>query len=224
MGSASRFLIFLGGEPVPYSRFKELVPHSILLACDSGIELLWENHLFPHVFVGDLDSADQEVLASVKPYIKNFYQFPVEKDKTDSELGVEYALSAGAREIVLVGGLGQRLDHTLANILLLLKIREAGVQGSIIGAKERIFCLSDEFELRGKPGLAFSLIPLGLVTNLNIIGAHYSLLGGKLYPGNSMGISNYMEGELLEIKKEGGPLIMILLEGESNNPLHLASF
>jgi len=101
----------------------------------------------------------------------------------------------------------------LANILLLVKIQAAGAMGYIIGAKEKVFCLPDEYELQGQPGLPFSLIPLGSVTNLHISGAHYSLSGGILYPGSSLGVSNYMEEGLLKIKKEGGPLIMILLEG-----------
>lgn len=214
MGSTGRVLIFLGGEPVPYARFEGLVPHSMLLACDSGIELLLKNGLYPDVFIGDLDSVDHNVISSTRPHIEKFYQFPREKDKTDSELGVEYALNSGAREIVIVGGLGKRLDHSLANIMLLFKINSAGKSGYILGARERVFYLPDGFELKDRPGLTFSLIPFGNVTKLNIFGAHYPLINGKLDPGSSLGISNYLEGEVLKIKKEGGPLFMVLLDEE----------
>jgi thiamine pyrophosphokinase len=214
MGSTGRFLIFLGGEPVPYPRFEGLVPHSILLACDSGIELLLKNGLYPDVFIGDLDSVGQNVISLIRPHIKKFYQFPKEKDKTDSELGVEYALNSRAGEIVIVGGLGRRLDHSLANIMLLFKINSAGVSGYILGARERVFYLPDDFELKARPGLTFSLIPFGRVTKLNISGVHYPLINGELDPGSSLGVSNYLEGEFLKIKKEGGPLFMVLLDEE----------
>jgi thiamine pyrophosphokinase len=212
VGATNRFLIFVGGEPVPLSRFEGLVPHSILVACDSGISTLLRNGLSPDFFLGDLDSVNPDVVLQFKGKIKGFFQFPIPKDKTDSELGVDLALKENAEEIIIIGGLGERLDHTLSNILLLLKIHQAGVKGQIIGAKERIFLLPDLFELEAPPGSLFSLIPLGRVVSINILGARFPLEDGEMVPGSTLGISNIIEGGILRVKKQGGPLFLVLLD------------
>jgi thiamine pyrophosphokinase len=212
MGTADRSLIFLGGEPVPLSRWEGLVPGSLLIACDSGTMLLLANGLYPHVFIGDLDSLEESDISQIKPHLKEFLPFPREKDKTDSELGVEYAINAGAEEIVLIGGLGKRIDHTLANILLLLKIQEAGKSGYILDAKQKVSLLPDHFLYEGHPGLMFSLVPLSKTEKITISGAHFPLINGEIKPGNGLGLSNFMEGNWLEIKKEGGPILLVLLD------------
>ena len=54
-------------------------------------------------------------------------KFPVKKDKTDSELSIEYLIEIGFKDITLVGAIGTRMDHTLANILLLNKLKKKDI-------------------------------------------------------------------------------------------------
>lgn len=189
-----------------------MVPQSTLVACDSGINCLLQNGLSPDFFLGDLDSVNSDVLFALKGKFKGFFQYPTQKDKTDSELGVDFALGQKANEVIIIGGLGLRLDHTLSNILLLEKIHRAGARGHIIGAKERVFLLPDCFQLEVSPGSFFSLIPFGRAFSVKIVGARFPLENGELIPGSTLGISNVAKEGFLKIKKQGGPLFLVLLD------------
>jgi len=59
-------------------------------------------------------------------------KFPAEKDMTDTELAVNTAIDRGYKNIVIIGGTGTRLDHTLSNIFLLKLMLDRGVKGRII--------------------------------------------------------------------------------------------
>ena len=73
--------------------------------------------------VGDFDSMPEGTLPEGVEKIK----VPAEKDDTDTQLAVEAAVSRGADDIVIIGGLGGRLDHTLSNLHILEDLAMRGV-------------------------------------------------------------------------------------------------
>ncbi len=113
----NRALIFLGGEAVPRSRFESLLSGSLLIAADSGAAWLVETNLRPQVLLGDFDSLDPALRTQLEPQVEDYLPFPADKAKTDGELAVEFALSRNLEEIVLIGGLGGRIDHAIGNAL-----------------------------------------------------------------------------------------------------------
>ncbi len=81
---------------------------------------------------------------------------PPEKDESDTELALSEALARGATSIVVIGAFGgQRLEHTIANLLLLYlpalasvdmrlvdgpsEVRVIGHNGSMAHASDRRF-------------------------------------------------------------------------------------
>ena len=64
-----------------------------------------------------------------------FEKFPTKKDETDTELCIELSDKLKAKEIHLIGALGGRIDHTIANINLLYYIRKRGITPKIISKK-----------------------------------------------------------------------------------------
>ena len=66
-----------------------------------------------------------------------------EKDDSDTQSAVCLAVEKGAREILLLGATGSRLDHMLANIGLLAMGKERGVHISIADANNYMMLAED---------------------------------------------------------------------------------
>ena len=109
-----RAYIYTGGAIDPTHITEHPKGEDLLIAADGG----WNNAVTlgerPSVLLGDLDSLDGDVPKDVE-----LFRVPAEKDLTDTQLAVELALQRGAREIVIIGGLSGRLDHTLSNLAIL---------------------------------------------------------------------------------------------------------
>ena len=88
--------------------------------------------LQPHMLIGDLDSVTLEDVHRLETAGCAVIKFPAEKDETDFELALDWAVRQDLHEIVVVGALGGRLDQTLANLFLLGWELLAGCQVSLI--------------------------------------------------------------------------------------------
>jgi thiamine pyrophosphokinase len=208
----NRALIFLGGEAVPRNRFESLLSGSLLIAADSGAAWLAETNLRPHVLLGDFDSLDPALRTKLKPQVEAYLPFPAHKDQTDGELAVDYALSQNFVEIVLIGGLGGRVDHAIGNAMLLFKIARRKRCGWMLDVDSRIFPVSRRLQLDGVPGQMFSLLALSPVKGLTIKGAAYPMQGGSLILSQTLGLSNRFLRSTVRLEKEKGLLLAILLD------------
>src|SRR4051794_10898103 len=114
-----RVIVVAGGDPVPPSVRSRLPDAALVIAADSGADHAASLGLSVDLVVGDLDSVSPAGLAAARDGGARVDEHPAEKDATDLELALDAAVSAGATEIVVVGGHGGRLDHLLANCMLL---------------------------------------------------------------------------------------------------------
>jgi len=208
----NRALIFLGGEAVPRNRFESLLSGSLLIAADSGAAWLTETNLRPQVLLGDFDSLDPALRTKLEPQVEAYLPFPTDKDKTDGELAVDFALSRNLGEIVLIGGLGGRVDHAFGNAVLLFKIARKKRCGWMLNASSRIFPVPRRLQLDGVPGQMFSLLALSPVKGLTIKGATYPMQGGSLILGQTLALSNRFLHSTVQLEKEKGLLLAILLD------------
>ncbi len=184
--------------------------YSTFIAADGGVLLLEELKITPDVLLGDFDSISED---KIRFYQKNgvkTIKYPTEKNETDGELALEYCLENNLDNIVIIGALGGRLDHQLANIFLMeyahyhdLKavIRDPGLEmGLIIHKKTFNNCV----------GEYLSLIPLSKeVSGVSIKGCKYSLNNEQLYRYKTRGISNLMTKEKVDVSVEEGILIYL---------------
>lgn len=173
-----------------------------LIAVDGGLNHCRRFGLVPSMIIGDFDSADPDALR----HFENVPQkaFPKDKDKTDLELAVEYAFSLEARTVVIFGGLGGRIDHTLANInLLCLYPGKLYLESS----KEFLFVIDRQVSLKCTIGQTISLIPLnGPVSGIQTKGLKWKLENGVL-DKHFMGISNLCLSANIHISVEKGDLL-----------------
>jgi thiamine pyrophosphokinase len=166
----------------------------LCIAADGGLGHFRQMDRRPHAIVGDLDSVEPQALAELEAAGVDVERHRPEKDKTDLELAIEYALAAGATEILLLGALGGRLDQTLANLLILAQ-REWPAALSIVEENQIATVLrpGQTLQMQGAPGSIVSLIPLtSQVRGITYTGLRYPLTDASLPFGSTRGVSNEM--------------------------------
>ncbi len=159
-----RAFVFTGGKAFCAEKMTDIPQDGdLIIAADSGCDTLRTfsekiKEVNPDIILGDMDSYPKDKLSKFRSAV--FLPFPPEKDDTDTGLAVDVALSFGCREIIIVGGLGGRLDHTLANVFLLENIKKSRARGVITDGKNRAYLAEKEniFSLSERKYL--SLIPL----------------------------------------------------------------
>jgi len=216
-----RALVFCNGEFSPES-VPRLRANDLVICADGGLEHAMSVGIEPHVVLGDFDSlsgAHQRYLNQAPTHIK-IYEYPIQKDKTDGQLAVEYALDTGVREIWMFGGLGGRFDHTLGNLLLCWLCLGRGVAMQLVGHRQYVRMLNgpDSTDLRGRPGDYVSLLPLTpTVVGVTTTGLYYPLQENTLYLGDTRGLSNELITAQAKVEVRDG--ILVVIGTERNNEL-----
>lgn len=162
-----------------------------ILCADGGANYAIKASVKPDLVVGDLDSIDLDVLDRLKGQNIKFIKFPTKKDNTDTELAIEYLIDKGYDEIILTGVIGSRIDHTLANMMLLYKLLKLGIKGKIINHKNTIYLTDSSLTLKKKEGTFVSVIPIiGTSANVTLKGFEYELNNRVYETSSTLGISN----------------------------------
>jgi thiamine pyrophosphokinase len=206
-----RALIFANGELQDAAVVKSMAkPDDLLVAADGGARHLTRLGWTPHAVVGDLDSLPSGEVEDLRNAGVEIHKFPAEKDETDLELAILYAVEQGCRELVILGGLGGRIDQTLGNIALLGLPQLAGLDARLEDGRDEIFLIRAERGVSGRPGEIVSLLPWGApVRGIITRGLRYPLRGETLYPERSRGISNELIGDTATIQVEEGTLLCV---------------
>ncbi len=167
-----RLALLLGGPLLVTEGLKERLWGFRLWAADSGARHALALGLPLELWLGDMDSSPpwlQEALPVPKEVL------PREKDLTDGEALLRKALEAGAEEVLLLGGLGGRLDHTLAHLELAFLLAEKGSRVELTdGLTWALPLLPGTHGLPLRPGSPFSLLPFPEAT-LGVEGARWNL-------------------------------------------------
>ena len=206
-----RALIFLHGNKPNVANIKKTVKKSDTIICaDGGAEYALEAGLVPEIVLGDFDSLPLKYQKKLIELGTSLQEFPTEKDFTDSELAVNYALAHGYRDLVLFGVVGTRIDHFLANITYLSKKSQDGIKVIIIDNAQIIYLVSYELDLLGKKGDTVSLIPIekdadGVTTR----GLKWELYNERLLFGATRGVSNEFIKSKAHISIKKGTLLVI---------------
>lgn len=182
----------------------------LIVCADGGARHLKALHICPHAVIGDFDSAlPEDKLYFEEKNIKTI-SYPSRKNETDTDLCVSWALLNHATDITLLGATGTRLDHTLANVFLLKKLAERGIPARIIDKHNTIHVVTDQIELKGRPGDLLSLLPITeKVAGITIKGLEYPLKDAGMEMGFSLGISNVFKETAAFVSVGEGVLMVI---------------
>ncbi len=209
----TRAIVFANGKMEhPPEMLHFIRPEDLVIAADGGSLHCKRLGITPNVIIGDLDSLkDQAVFAYANAGIR-IVRFSREKDETDLELALQYALKQGILEAYIFGALGARWDMTLANILLLAHPICSNIKLHLLDGNEEMTILRGrgKMEILGHPGDPVSLIPLsGDAQGITTQGLAYPLKAETLYFGSPRGVSNTLINPHALIELEKGVLLCI---------------
>ncbi|MDB4893783.1 MAG: thiamine pyrophosphokinae [Firmicutes bacterium] len=207
-----RAVVFCAGMVEDYVRIRSFLGAPDLVICaDGGIRHAFALGLRPALVLGDFDSAGQALAAEMESQGIPVQRVPVEKDQTDSQLALEEAIRRGADEILLVGATGGRLDHTVANLLLLPGL-PASTTVSIVDSHNLVRLLrpGGRLTVPALPGSYLSLLPLSPeVKGVVAEGVKWPLDGVTLRWGESLGVSNQILADEAFLAIREGYLLVI---------------
>ncbi|MBM6996399.1 thiamine diphosphokinase [Paenibacillus sp. DXFW5] len=208
--TVNRVLIFAGGRLDP-GMLREVRPNDFLIGADRGALFLVEHGMKPDLAVGDFDSVSEEELERIRTYsIELLACDPVDKDLTDTELAFDHAVRRNPAEIVLTGVIGTRLDHTLANLHMLLRAAEQGITCAIWDEYNYITLCGSFSQVEDRGYSYVSLLPLTpVVTGITLDGFMYPLHNATLRIGQSLAVSNQLVASTGTVHVGEGWLLII---------------
>ena len=178
-----------------------------IIAADGGQNRAREFGLQPDCVIGDFDSTTLD-----EDFDCIYITYPAEKDLTDTEAALIHALEKGCRNVILLGGMGGRLDHTMGNIGLLDKYHSSFDHMEFIDGKNRMELLkdSDRTLKRDARYKYFGLVSLNAeASGIDIRGAKYELTGASLERASTLGVSNEFSEDTVEICVQEGTLLIV---------------
>jgi len=209
--SADHFIIALNGAYEHEPRLLEIVRRADrLVAADGGANWLVAHGLEPGLLIGDLDSIHAPLVSALRHRGVTIEQHSPQKDETDAELALLRAVEMDAARITLIGALGGRIDHALANIGLLALPSLEGRDVAIFDGLSWLRLVRQRIALRGQPGDTVSLIPWGGdAQGITTEGLEYPLCDETLHLGPARGVSNLMTTSIARVTLCGGALLAI---------------
>lgn len=184
------------------------------IGVDRGALILAKQNIQMKAAIGDFDSVDIRELELIKEHCDEFILLPREKDETDSEAAIKFALNKGYEEIVLQGAMNGRSDHFLANIMLVYRYA-----GKVI--------MEDENNCISYLGTGIHLIPKDKFTyvsfvafedcELSLEGVAYPLNHQEIHLGDVYTISNEIVADQGTVSIYKGHCLLIQSKDANTN-------
>ena len=192
-----------------------------IIAADGGYAKLDSLGIVPDLVVGDFDSL------GTPPDHPHVIQSPVEKDDTDMMLAVKQGLERGLKTFIIDGGLGGRLDQTIANIQILAYLARNGARGILLGREMCVTAVSNGRVLFAPEGAEpertapewadpfsalsgnVSIFCMGdRAEGVTLTGLKYPLYNATLACDYPLGVSNEFTGAPATVAVRDGTLII----------------
>ena len=213
-------LIFANGNPeegVMVHRALSDSESAQIIVADGGARVAWHYQKSPDTVIGDMDSLSETELQKLRDEGATLQKYPPEKDETDLELALKFAVDEGATWIRIIGAIGGRFDQMLANVYLLSLPELRNCDVAIVADNQLMRILyAGEHPLEASIGDTISLIPInGDVTDIRTTGLQYPLKGETLHFGPARGISNVVINTQAKISFAEGVLLCVHTQGRA---------
>ncbi|MEE9442354.1 MAG: thiamine diphosphokinase [candidate division Zixibacteria bacterium] len=183
-----------------------------IIAVDGGIAFLQKIKIKPDIWLSDLDSAPRIKKGFLRDVEIKIY--PSEKDKTDSELALDYCRKQKTALITIFGWYDRayETDHLMGNILLPLNNAsiKSGMRIKFIDSKQEIIALcNDKIMISGRKNERLSIVPVSSRVILSVKGVKYGAKNQTLRLGRTLSLRNEITSNRVAVSIKGKALLII---------------
>jgi thiamine pyrophosphokinase len=205
-----RVVAIVGNGTLDASMVEPIKTADSIVGVDYAAFWLLVHDIIPDVAIGDFDSVTEEEVAVIRKKVKTVASFPPEKDFTDMELAIEHAAKLHPSEIIIYGGVGSRLDHSVGNILLLSRFVDAPFSVRLVNATNECRVVNKNSTIHKSSRFRYvSLLSLTDESVITLKGFKYEIESQKILRGQTVGISNEITGEKGCITVYAGVVLLI---------------
>lgn len=181
-----------------------------IICADGGYNVALENNIIPNLLMGDFDS-----ISYILPDNIDIIRFNPEKDFTDLELALKYCKENKMKNIYIVGGMGGRADHTIANMQLLSNYSSSFDNLVLLDGRNKCFVINCDGtcskEIPAESDSYLSIFSLSEnCTIRSFSGVKYPLTDYILSRTYPLGVSNEFVSEKAALTIENGSLLIII--------------
>lgn len=214
-----RAVIFANGVLRGHQAVVELLqPDDLIIAANGGANHCLALGLQPNVLIGDLDSIQEADMVAWREMGAEIFRYAPHKDENDLELALLYAKEKRIQDILILGGLGDRWDQTIANLLLPAYEKMKSLSITFWDQGQWLYLVGSQKILQGCAGQMISLIPIGGdAEGVSTQGLKWSLDDETLYFGATRGVSNVVVADQAVISVFQGLLLCIVSDMDSGN-------
>lgn len=201
-------IILANGQPPKKTviNFLRDTGYSTLICADGGADTAMLYKLSPDFIIGDLDSISPEAF---KYYSKKCRIIKIKRQSdTDVEKCLKYAIKNRFTEAILLGGTGDRLDHSFCNLGIVLKFSNR-IKITVIHQKSLLRTYSGDITLKTVRDETISVYGINDKTKIVSRGLKYTLKNISLPFGEKESTSNIALGEKVELKIRNGNVFIV---------------
>ncbi len=209
-GQDGRCLIIAGGEegPIP-----EPAGFSYIIAADRGLQYAETAGVEPDIAIGDFDSVSRETLTRVMDSSGlSTVILPAQKNDSDLQSAIKYALLNGFRDITVCCAMGGRLDHLVANLQAAAHAASRGAVCALTGERDEAYIFTGRtMAFPRREGCSFSVFSLSdRCEGVDITGARYTVKDFSFRNDLCRGLSNEWASDRIEVSVTKGILAVIV--------------
>jgi len=206
-----RFVIFANGQADSTARDYISASDTIICADGGAIHAL-ELGLTPDLVIGDLDSLDDAVVQDLQKREISIQRHPVNKDKTDLELALDYVVQQHGTHVLLLTAFGGRVDQMIGNLLVFTLPSFQKLDATIIDRNHKIHVIAEPCTktFHGAARDTFSILPLSPLLHIDTLkGTEWPLDNTELHMGSSHGMSNkFVQPDVILTISNGSCLVI----------------
>jgi thiamine pyrophosphokinase len=177
-----------------------------LLAADGGANQLGRVGLRPAAVIGDLDSIRSGIRAWVG---ENRLVHRPDQNRTDLDKALEYAFDElGLESLVVLGAVGGRVDHAVANLGLLAR-RALGDDLVFLAPDLRVVAVRGEAALEAVPGETWSFVAFDPAVRVDLDGVRWPVVSAPCDLPGRPSVSNRAAADAIIIRATGGAVVAI---------------
>jgi thiamine pyrophosphokinase len=209
----SRCIIITSYQSARLREFFDFHEDDFIICADGGYSHACTEDIQADVLIGDFDSLNYDSLEN--SHLKNgcrILRQKVEKNYTDTMICLKYGINQGYNDFYILGGLGGRLDHTVANLQLMSYAVDIGKSIWILDGKNCTTLRNPgSITIQKLDGYKISLLSYSEVCDgINTQGVKFQLTNGRLNHSCAIGVSNEFIDSKAIISHKSGKLLIIL--------------